>query len=428
MTAIVGILNKRAAVMAADSAVTVNSDSGTKIYNTATKIFRISKEHPVGVMIFDSATFMGTPWDVIFKLYRDRKGGQSFNTLEEYAKNFLHFLEEEDYFSSQKSQEKYLTDEIAAYYHRVKESVTEQFGEEVDENDLTDEEQEKLLKKLIVENIGRITDSAQEQGVSPEFENYTIGHLRSFGKECLSFLAEVCEEEGLPTDLRDTWEQGFFEYIRSKIYFSGTGIVFVGYGSKDIYPSILTVYISGAFDRRMRYYFSSEYEADKIDNDNTATIIPFAQADVMLTLMKGIHPGLRRYVEGKHEDSLQHAKQKMLEVMKDAGCSEKAIKEVKETDFSDIQNKYEESMDQFIQDEFVDGIVDAVNSFNIEDMVNMAESLVSVTNLQRHISSSEESVGGPIDVAVITRSEGFIWVKHKHWMPDQLTDQSHLMD
>ena len=74
-------------------------------------------------------------------------------------------------------------------------------------------------------------------------------------------------------------------------------------------------------------------------------------------------------------------------------------------------------MDQFIQDEFIDGIVDAVNSFNIEDMVNMAESLVSVTNLQRHISSSEESVGGPIDVAVITRSEGFMWVKHKHWMP-----------
>lgn len=61
MTAIVGILNKRAAVMAADSAVTVNSASGTKIYNTATKIFRLSKAHPVGVMIFDSASFMGTP-------------------------------------------------------------------------------------------------------------------------------------------------------------------------------------------------------------------------------------------------------------------------------------------------------------------------------------------------------------------------------
>ena len=52
MTAIVGILNKRAAVMAADSAVTVSNGNGIKIYNTATKIFRLSVEPPIGVMIY----------------------------------------------------------------------------------------------------------------------------------------------------------------------------------------------------------------------------------------------------------------------------------------------------------------------------------------------------------------------------------------
>lgn len=417
MTAIVGILNKRAAVMAADSAVTVNTDSGTKIYNTATKIFRLSKVHPVGVMIFDSASFMGTPWDVIFKLYRDRKGDQSFNTLEEYARNFLHFLEAEDYFSSSKSQQKYLMKEVSVYYHKVKDYAVNAFEEQLEENELTDDAADDLLRTLLKERIDMITEATDDHGVSPEFEHYTLAHLRSFGKEALDALAEVCEEDGFPADLRDAWEEGFYAYIRSRLYFSGTGIVFAGYGSKDIYPSILTVYISGAFDRRMRYYFSLEDDSDKIDNDNSATIIPYAQVDVMLTLMKGIHPGLRRYVESKHGESLQKAKEKMLEAMKEAGCTKKAIRQVEETDLSDIQGNYEESMDQFIQDEFIDGIVDAVNSFNIEDMVNMAESLVSVTNLQRHISSSEESVGGPIDVAVITRSEGFMWVKHKHWMP-----------
>ena len=47
MTAIVGILNKRGAVMAADSAVTVTNGDRTKIYNTATKIFRLSLKHPI---------------------------------------------------------------------------------------------------------------------------------------------------------------------------------------------------------------------------------------------------------------------------------------------------------------------------------------------------------------------------------------------
>ena len=42
MTAIVGILNKRAAVLAADSALTVVKGDKMKIYNTTTKIFQLS--------------------------------------------------------------------------------------------------------------------------------------------------------------------------------------------------------------------------------------------------------------------------------------------------------------------------------------------------------------------------------------------------
>ena len=80
MTAIVGILNRRGAVVAADSAITVNGRNGNKTYNTATKIFPLSNQHPVGVMIFSSASFMGTPWDIIFKLYLARKGDQPFNS------------------------------------------------------------------------------------------------------------------------------------------------------------------------------------------------------------------------------------------------------------------------------------------------------------------------------------------------------------
>ena len=74
------------------------------------------------------------------------------------------------------------------------------------------------------------------------------------------------------------------------------------------------------------------------------------------------------------------------------------------------------SRDSFMEEEYIDGIVNAVESFNVEDMTNMAENLVSITSLQRHFSSSDETVGGPIDVAVITRAEGFTWVRHKDFI------------
>ena len=105
----------------------------------------------------------------------------------------------------------------------------------------------------------------------------------------------------------------------------------------------------------------------------------------------------------------------MLDAMKKAGVPDKTIEKVAKTSTEDIEKEFADRLEEYQQENFISGIVDAVDAFNLEDMANMAESLVSVTNLQRHISSSEESVGGPIDVAVITRTEGFFWVKHKQW-------------
>ena len=50
----------------------------------------------------------------------------------------------------------------------------------------------------------------------------------------------------------------------------------------------------------------------------------------------------------------------------------------------------------------------------------MAESLVNLTSFKRHVSSEAETVGGPTDVAVITKGDGFIWIKRKHYFKADL--------
>lgn len=64
MTAIVGILNRRGIAIAADSASTINTDKGRKVLNTETKIFQLSKQHPVAVMICGKAEFLHTPLEL----------------------------------------------------------------------------------------------------------------------------------------------------------------------------------------------------------------------------------------------------------------------------------------------------------------------------------------------------------------------------
>lgn len=50
----------------------------------------------------------------------------------------------------------------------------------------------------------------------------------------------------------------------------------------------------------------------------------------------------------------------------------------------------------------------------------MAEALVHLTSLKRRISMDDETVGGPIDVAVISRGDGMVWIKRKHYFDKEM--------
>ena len=50
----------------------------------------------------------------------------------------------------------------------------------------------------------------------------------------------------------------------------------------------------------------------------------------------------------------------------------------------------------------------------------MAEALVSLTSFKRRVSADAETVGGPIDVALISKGDGFIWIKRKHYFKPEL--------
>jgi hypothetical protein len=48
-------------------------------------------------------------------------------------------------------------------------------------------------------------------------------------------------------------------------------------------------------------------------------------------------------------------------------------------------------------------------------MARLAENLIAMTSFERHMTFSPEGVGGPIDLAVITKNDGFVWLNRKSW-------------
>lgn len=70
MTAEIAIMNKAAVALAADSAVTFSVRGEQKVFQTVNKLFSLSKYHPVGLMVYGNAEFMGIDWETIIKIYR----------------------------------------------------------------------------------------------------------------------------------------------------------------------------------------------------------------------------------------------------------------------------------------------------------------------------------------------------------------------
>jgi hypothetical protein len=70
-------------------------------------------------------------------------------------------------------------------------------------------------------------------------------------------------------------------------------------------------------------------------------------------------------------------------------------------------------------------IVNVVAVLPKDELAAMAEALVNLTSVRRRLSFDVETVGGPIDVAVISKGDGFIWIRRKNYF--DLRDNPHFM-
>ena len=56
-----------------------------------------------------------------------------------------------------------------------------------------------------------------------------------------------------------------------------------------------------------------------------------------------------------------------------------------------------------------------IKGYNLQEMACLAENLIKATELHRKITFQQESVGGLIDLAIITKNDGFQWLNRKSW-------------
>lgn len=410
MTAVVGILNKQGVAIAADSAVTVNGHGNRKVYNSANKIFTLSKYHPVGIAIYNSAQIMGIPWEILIKEYRKQLGQNSFSTLADYKDDFFKFLADNRYFLETENNN-YLFSELLEFVQMILNHHLFNAGMRggTNPNDLIKQQIEHYKtneqpKYEILTSLNGIDEIKIKQllgSMIPEVANILS---QNFGT--------VIDKSIFETELTDV----FYSYLHRNHFVQYTGLIFTGYGDKEIYPRLITVNCSLVIDSKLRFFEDKKKEAIISDQPNSC-IRPFAQTDVIDTILQGISPELGDISRNVFGDFIVG----FIDTIKTIpGMPSKVISSLNTINPVNYVNDYMRQMSTIINHKYVSPLMGAVSQLSKEDLAEMAESLVYLTYLKRRFTMAEESVGGPVDIAVITKGDGFIWIKRKHYFNPEL--------
>jgi ribosomal protein L3 len=62
----------------------------------------------------------------------------------------------------------------------------------------------------------------------------------------------------------------------------------------------------------------------------------------------------------------------------------------------------------------------AIASLSLSDLSAVAETFLGASQIQKRVNPDLETVGGPVDVAVISKGDGFVWVKRKHYFEERI--------
>jgi hypothetical protein len=283
------------------------------------------------------------------------------------------------------------------------------------------------LKKIFLDNIekelgnaenvtnkhlGMILDSTinsfkETQSKAPNEKLYKLDmeYLNSHIDEIKDVIKTVFEQyqiSKIQNDrLIDLLMNGIQRGIGEKTSF--TGIVITGFGENEIFPSIYSCNIHGKLGNCL---IITNERKEQISARNSARIIPFAQSEMVRSFMEGIDPAFGAEIE----DQLTSLFGKIDTLVN--GSDKKKLNK--------ILGDYFDYFENFKRDVYINPIMDIVESLQKTELAEMAESLVNLTSFKRHISKESETVGGPIDVAVITKGDGFIWIKRKHYFDIKL--------
>lgn len=203
-----------------------------------------------------------------------------------------------------------------------------------------------------------------------------------------------------------------------------SGVVIAGYGEKDVFPQLLSYECECVISNKLRYVEVNHVKVGTTDDTVIASVNPFAQREMVNRFMEGVDPKYTEEIE-KYVSSLLTEGYPTRIAKALSGKISTELQESLRNELTQLGSKLAEDfgdgLQAYRQSQFISPFIDSVASLPKDELAAMAESLVNLTAFKRRMTSVEtDTVALPIDVAVISKGDGFIWIKRKHYFEPAL--------
>lgn len=404
-------MNSLSVVLAADSATTVEyygqNGAEKRYFKGANKIFQLSEAHSVGLMIYNSASLLSVPWEVTIKEFRKELADKSFNTVEGFADEFIQWVN---------ASQRLFPDDIrrSGFVQQVGTSLIQivfGFNKQRQEDEALDfstfldtyvEEKSTVVEnsELSNEEIVELTASTKNDVIN-EFEKW-VGIVK------VTDIDEATREQAI----EEATKQALNLLARENNY---SGLIFAGFGDHSVFPELVSYSQCKLWGTK---FVASGKKVEKVTHDIPAVLSAFAQSSMTDTFEVGLSFDVFTKMQETFAGELKSISVSLNE-LSGGTISDEKINEL-------IGERLASSKDKifdYARTEHSLPMRRVLGVLPVDEMAELAETLINLQSLKEKVTKPSETVGGPVDVAAITRSEGLVWIKRKHFFDADLNSR-----
>ncbi|MBE6494073.1 MAG: hypothetical protein E7Z84_05655 [Methanosphaera stadtmanae] len=198
-------------------------------------------------------------------------------------------------------------------------------------------------------------------------------------------------------------------------------MVISGFNQDDLFPSSISFKII-TIDNS---FVIEHIKENSVNNETSVVLTLFAQVDTITNFLNGIQDSTSFQIITYFTNIIEEYSDKLIQVINSSNIID-SEKSFKLNEINDEKNKICYDFSIFIdklKKENHNPIIKSMESLPKEELANLSESLINIISMKLKVQDNLETVGGDVDVAIITKGDGFIWTKHKHYFDKTLNPQ-----